>query len=136
MPLDPAATGIAVVVLGALGWLYKRFVFKRDQRVARKSEFLSYMTRWQSDVSSWLGIYHAAANDFVERKSEFVGKASVMEANYGFLNRCRFKKRVDAICNMTGGEVDNNTQNEKGELVGVRALLDRITALIRFVKRN
>jgi hypothetical protein len=136
MPFDPTATSIIIVALGALGWLYKRFVFKRDQRIARKLEFLSYMTRWESDVSGWVGIYHKAANDFVERKSDFVGKATVMEANYGFLNRCRFKKRVDAIRNMTGGEVDSNAQNGKGELVGVRALLERIRALIKFVKRN
>lgn len=56
MPLDPAATSIAIFVLGGLGWLYARHVSKRDQRQTRKLEFLSYMTKWESDVSGWLGL--------------------------------------------------------------------------------
>jgi hypothetical protein len=57
-----------------------------------------------------LVFYQQAANDFVIRKSDFIGKATIMEANYGFLNKYRFKRRIDTIRNMTGGEVDSNAQ--------------------------
>jgi hypothetical protein len=136
IPVTLGGGGLLTLGLVIVRWILNNWTESGRERKKRKTDFLSYIWGWETSVNDWLGRYHEAANDLVKRKADFMARAEIMKTNYGWIRRPKFETLVNAIRSMTGGEISNTAQNEKGELTGVRKLLDNLSALILFVEKN
>src|SRR5713101_2020680 len=112
---------------------------RRDRgnvKSSRKEKFLSFMRKWESEADAGKCIFHVVANHFVSKRHDLISAASEMELSYSGRRKERFVQLVTAIRNMSPAEIDETRYHGTGQLIGVKALLDAIRAVIAFVERN
>ena len=146
MPFDPT-TILWTAVIAIAGWLIVhrltrsrerefRELDKRETQIAartkRKNELLQFLKVWEHEIRSGLGVYHKVSNSFDERKRELVRFTSIMTTDYS----PDFSAKVKIITGITSEVGSMELDKDRGELKGVRKLLNAVQDLIAFVEAN